>query len=203
MTSTRLSGESTGEPPNQRLQPSTARDHEPSRLSGRSLGRTSIGRYMRTSSGPVTVIVRRAFEIALGLILFLASVVPIGGLLGFVLTLFEATKPDDLPLWARFAIMLLCVGLAWFCVVTGSRLLTGRERPGGGLLHPWLVVIGGYIFGFLFTWRAFGMGAFFGPEYAQASSKAADQILAQAREARLRLRKSRPPNKPLQPTSGV
>jgi hypothetical protein len=137
------------------------------------------------------VLVRRAFEILLGLVLFVASLVP----MALMAAGLVATEPGELPLWLRVVIILVSAILIWFCVATGSRLLTGRERPGGGLLHPWLLYVGAV----LTTWRAVSQGLFFGPEYAPRHHEAADELYALARS---RWRKSRSSSNPGPPNGG-
>jgi len=131
----------------------------------------------------------RTFEVLLGLVLLVATLVPI--LLGAI-AVYELAAPGKLPRWAAVLVTLVAFALAWFCVVTGWRLLTRHERPEGGLLHPWFL----YVVAFYGTWHATGRSLMFGPEYAQRYYDAAGELLSMARSRRL---KEQLPHKRLQP----
>jgi hypothetical protein len=131
---------------------------------------------------------RRAFEIFLGVVLLISAIVPA---LLVPWTAFQLVRPE-LPIWALGATLVLLVGLTWFCVVTGWRLLMRRERPGGGLLHPWFLYVGA----FYTTWYGTGRGLVFGPEYAQMYHSAAAEYLKMARARRAT---KKPPPKKLTP----
>ena len=85
----------------------------------------------------------RWFEVALGVVVSLVSLFPIGTVLaGFVFLPRERFDADH-PLWLAVVVLLVSGGLAWWCVKTAYQLFTGHERAGGGLLSPMVLVLAG------------------------------------------------------------
>jgi hypothetical protein len=132
----------------------------------------------------------RGFEIALGVVLGVLSIIPAGSVVWAIVTLLTGI---DGPPWAVALAGVVSSLLTWFCVVTAWRLVTGRERPGGGLLHPWFL----YAAAFLQMGIGAGRGQVYGgPEYAQPYNQGAAELIAMARsrQQRRRTKTSRSPS---------
>jgi hypothetical protein len=117
---------------------------------------------------------RRTVEVALGLMLWVW--VPLGLTLiavgSFVLVDGERNVVGTLVMIG------VSVVLTPFCAITGWRLLTGRERRGGGLLNPAMVDYATAAVSLLYASRA---NLLFGPELARRESEAAAEALGRAR----------------------
>jgi hypothetical protein len=129
--------------------------------------------------------VRRGFEVILGIVLLVALLVPLTAMVAVSSDLLNST---DGRRWAMWLVLVALGALAYFCITTGWRLLSGRPRSDGGLLHPWFM----YALGVYATWYGSGRGLAFGPEFAQPYHAAAAEYFEIARERR----RSRRPNKP-------
>ena len=145
------------------------------RPAARRRSRLSVGRA-----------IRRACEVFLGLILFAGLVSPAALVFGGVL---ELIKPTDFPRWAIALLFIGGLGLGWFCIVTGWRLITGHEQPGGGLLHPWFL----YAAAFGGIWYATSRSLMLGPEFGDPHHRSARHILEMARARRQQQRSMRRP----------
>jgi hypothetical protein len=143
-------------------------------------------------------VLQRAFEVLLGLILCVAAMVPIVFGVGAVLEVTAASSAW--PAWAVVLGVTVSAAVAWWCLSTAWRLLTRRERRGGGLLSPTtLVIVGAACLAgsatALFNWGIPGLGR------AAQFFAMATGAFSLAR-ARVRATRIKPPNEPLQPTSG-
>jgi hypothetical protein len=117
----------------------------------------------------------RGFEIVLGVVLGVASIVPAGLAVGAIVTL--PMGGTDVPAWALAVGGVTMSLFTWFCVTTTWRLITGRERRGGGLLHPWFL----YAAAFVQTCVGAGRGITYGPQSALQYHSAAAELIATAR----------------------
>jgi hypothetical protein len=86
-------------------------------------------------------IAERAFEVLLGLVLCLAAMVPIAFGVGAAFE-FSAAH-SEWPTWAVVLGVAASAAVAWWCLSTAWRLVTRRERRGGGLLSPTTLVLTG------------------------------------------------------------
>jgi hypothetical protein len=120
---------------------------------------------------------RRLVEVFLGLTLFAAFGIPAVLVFGGVL---ELVGPTDFPRWVAVLLLIVGLGLGWFCIVIGWRLVTGHERRGGGLLHPWFL----YAAAFGEIYYATGRSLVFGPGSATQHHTRANQLLEMARARR-------------------
>jgi hypothetical protein len=144
----------------------------------------------RESEGALRTM-RRALEVGLGLVLLVALLVPVAAIVAIASDLLDAT--DDRH-WAMWLVPLPMGALAYFCLITGWRLLSGRPRSDGGLLHPWFF----YAAGVYATWHGAARGLALGPEFAQPHYNTAAAYFEMARERR----RNRRPDRPLRSTSG-
>jgi len=87
--------------------------------------------------------VRRGTEVAAGIALFAMGVFfSLVWCVGLVTLVNDPSQFESPPLGTVAGILIFGAISAW-CVLTGWRLMTGRERRGGGLLSPLaLIVIG-------------------------------------------------------------
>lgn len=114
---------------------------------------------------------RRTVEVALGLMLWIF--VPLGLTLIAVgsLLLVHGDRDDVLR---TLALIGGSVPITWFCAITGWRLVTGRERQGGGLLNPAMV---DHALAAVALLHAARTNLWYGPELARQESEAAAEAL--------------------------
>ena len=85
--------------------------------------------------------VHRAVEVLLGIVL---AVIGLSLVLVWFAGVFSAfSTPSQWTNWLGVVVVGL---LATWCIQTAWRLLTGRERPGGGLLSPVALTVIGVVF---------------------------------------------------------
>jgi hypothetical protein len=109
----------------------------------------------------------RLFEGLLGVVLAVASLVPLLMALGAPFVFSNANEWR----WAVFGSVGGAVVFAW-CARTAWRLMTGRARSDGGLLSPWLIAAGGVgaAAGVVFGLSEFGLRWIFGALYVGSIS---------------------------------
>jgi hypothetical protein len=121
-------------------------------------------------------------------VLFVAIPLPASVLLMGIVSLVGAAMyangPDDIPAWGALLMVVCCGELTWLCVSVGGRLVSGRERPAGGLVPPWILYVGA----FLMTMSAAGRACIYGAESAAGEYSAGAETLSQARSQRLKER---------------
>ena len=122
-------------------------------------------------------IAKRTIEVLLGLLLLIGGLVPIAGLLGLVV---GVTTSDGIPWWGVWVIVVFAAGLASIAFTLGWRLVTGHERAGGGLVHPWLL----YAAAVLFTWRGMSRRMLLGDPWGRTDLVSAAEALRLARSRR-------------------
>ena len=127
---------------------------------------------------------KRIVGILLGLILLIGGLVPIGVLGGLVLSI---GAPDGLPWWGIVAVVIFAAGLATAAFTLGWRLVSDRERAGGGLVHPWLL----YGAGVVLTWVGMSRQMMFGAPWGQATLDAGAEALRLAKSRRAAHSRSR------------
>lgn len=120
-------------------------------------------------------VARRTLEVALGLMLWVW--VPLG--LALIALGTFVLVDGDRNVIATLVAIGVSVALTPLCAITGWRLVTGRERPGGGLFNPTMVDSVTAAFGLLIAARTY---LWFGPEMAQRESAAAAEALGRVRE---------------------
>jgi hypothetical protein len=123
--------------------------------------------------------VERGFEIALGLIVAFCAIISIGGA---ALAIIDLAVGQSQTPGTAFIVGVASSLLAWFCTLIGWRLLTGRERPGGGLLHPGIL----YGFGYLAAGAAVARATIFGPEHVRLEQENAARMLDEIRDRHLK-----------------
>src|SRR5712691_7583641 len=102
-----------------------------------------MNRPTRSNAKRETGLAQRGVEMLLGAVLsvigvFMCLLVPFA-----VISFVTEPSSSDSPLLFRSVVLIILGAIAAWCVQTGWRLMTGRERPGGGLLSPLaLIVIG-------------------------------------------------------------
>lgn len=95
-----------------------------------------------TRRGPV----QRPVEIGLGLLLGVATLVPLGAVIAAIGKLVvDPQFSDSSPLWLVALVTLVSSALTWWGAMTTWQLFTGHERPGGGLLSPLVLSIAGVV----------------------------------------------------------
>ena len=120
---------------------------------------------------------KRIVEILLGLILLIGGVVPVAVLGGLVLSIGTS---DGLPWWGIVAVVTFAAGLATVAFTLGWRLVSDRQRAGGGLVHPWLL----YFAGAFLTWLGMSRQMMFGAPWGQATLEAGAEAIRLAKSRR-------------------
>jgi hypothetical protein len=118
---------------------------------------------------------RRTLEVALGLIVWAGVLLALALIWGGIAVLVYH-DPD--LMWV-LVVMPAAVALGFFCAITGWRLVTGRERRGGGLFNPAMVDHATAAVALLHAARA---NLWFGPDSARRESETAAEALGRARE---------------------
>jgi len=93
-----------------------------------------------------TPTIQRVLEVGVGLLLALATLVPLSGVIAAIRQLFLGPRfSDDSPPWLFILVTLVSSALTLWGARTTWQLFSGRERSGGGLLSPFVLIIVGVV----------------------------------------------------------
>jgi hypothetical protein len=127
----------------------------------------------------------RTVEIALGLVMA-ASVLMFLGTATYGIS--DITSGRNRDWWMIGFVVPFLLGFAYLTALLAWRLLTGRERRGGGLFPSWVL----YLAGALVTWSARGPGWSSGLRSA-SEENAGDELFDLARSRRQKVSEKSPP----------
>lgn len=141
----------------------------------------------------------RVMDIAAGALLGVAALVPLALVAGAVLKIVEGNPRLPVVLGG-----LIALGVFVWCLRTSWRLVSGRSRSDGGLLSPWFIAAAGVVFA---AWGMFGLAelgwAGLGGALWMGAASIGCFTLPKRGFGEDASLISRPPNRPLQPTSGA
>ena len=85
----------------------------------------------------------RSFELLVGLAVLIVGIVLAVAVAGGMYLILETVAKAGIPEWSLLLGVGITIPITWWCGVMAWRLLSGRERPGGGLLPPWMLYLAG------------------------------------------------------------